>query len=354
MSYQRLAWSPTGQLAYAAVTRTRDNAASTLYVKDSLTDPPKIVEQSDEHFVIYIYWSPVACADQPGCHRLAYLIEEAEDIGLHFVQITDQAISNQIIGFGWPYYFSWSADGQSIVWHTGGGYQENPAAELALYDLAEAKTHRFPHQPAGFLAPAWSPRDNIWIGATISKGDAMLRQFSPESTTALAEVSSGGTAFVWSPNGQQIAYAMRPGNNVRYYGPIHLFDQSTGQIVQLTDNDLRVLAFFWDPAGQRLAYLTVLSMPGEEWMQWRVYDVVRGKDKGYKTFNPSLQMKFVMASFNQYAQSHRFWSPDGRYLVYANRDILQAERIWLIDTWNEDGNNAILVDEGTMGFWSWQ
>ncbi|MDX1523276.1 MAG: hypothetical protein R3264_16745, partial [Anaerolineae bacterium] len=184
LSYQRLAWSPTGQLAYAAVTRTRDNAASTLYVKDSLTDPPKIVEQSDEHFVIYIYWSPVACADQPGCHRLAYLIEEAEDIGLHFVQITDQAISNQIIGFGWPYYFSWSADGQSIVWHTGGGYQENPAAELALYDLAEAKTHRFPHQPAGFLAPAWSPRDNIWIGATISKGDAMLRQFSPESTTA--------------------------------------------------------------------------------------------------------------------------------------------------------------------------
>ena len=88
-------------------------------------------------------------------------------------------------------------------------------------------------------------------------------------------------------------------------------------------------------------------------MQWRVYNVDSGEDRGFKVFNPSLHMRFVMSSFNQYAQSHRFWSPDGRYLVYANRDPLNAERIWLIDTWSEDGNNAILVDEGTMGFWSW-
>jgi Tol biopolymer transport system component len=64
-------------------------------------------------------------------------------------------------------------------------------------------------------------------------------------------------------------------------------------------------------------------------------------------------MRSVIGSFNQYAQSHRFWSPDGRYLVYAERTPDLIEQVWLIDTRSEDGSNASLIDEGTIGFWSW-
>ena len=41
LSYQRISWSPEGHLAYAAVTRQRDEAASILYVKDSLEAPTR-------------------------------------------------------------------------------------------------------------------------------------------------------------------------------------------------------------------------------------------------------------------------------------------------------------------------
>jgi hypothetical protein len=65
-------------------------------------------------------------------------------------------------------------------------------------------------------------------------------------------------------------------------------------------------------------------------------------------------MRFAIHSFNQYAQSHRFWSPDGRYLVYADRDRALVERVWLVDTWAERGADPIPVDAGSIGFWSWK
>ena len=64
-------------------------------------------------------------------------------------------------------------------------------------------------------------------------------------------------------------------------------------------------------------------------------------------------MRFALHSFDQYAQSHRFWSADGRYLVYAGRDSMAVDRVWLVDTWADRGADPILVDEGTLAYWSW-
>ena len=355
LSYQRLAWSPDGQLAYASVTRQRDEATSQLFVQESLGGPATVVGQSDDHFVIYIYWSPAPCGGQPDCQQLAYLIEEEEDIGLHLVTMRETEIENTIIGFGWPYYYGWSPDGQSMLWHTGGAVLDNPAARLISYQLDGDTPQALSQKPAAFLAPAWSPRGEGWLGAVLDDGASELQWVTDEATKTIAPVSAGGASFVWSPDGRQVAYAVRHSSNDRFYGPIHLYDVVSGQSHQLTANGFQILAFFWDPAGERLGYISLLAMPDAEWMQWRVFDVVNGEDRGFKSFNPSLQMRFVMASFNQYAQSHRFWSPDGRYLVYASRDeILRREQVGLVDTWAEDGTQTIFVAEGTMGFWSWQ
>ncbi|MEM7348508.1 MAG: hypothetical protein AAF485_30140, partial [Chloroflexota bacterium] len=355
LSYQRISWSPEGHLAFASVVRTRDDAKSTLYVAETFDQPARVVGQSDNHFVIYIYWSPVACPHTPNCRQLAYLIEEETDIGLHLVEMNGETIDNQIIGFGWPYYFSWSPDGTSILWHTGGSIQENEQAQLMQYDLLEREALHLPLSPAAFLAPAWSPVDTRWLGA-VNDGETDQLQLLGESTPVdISMVSRGGTSFAWGPTGTQIAYAVRPNSDHQFYGPIHLFETETQQSRQLTDDGLQILAFFWDPAGERLGYLTLVPMAGGDWMQWRVYDVAQDIDRGFKLFNPSLQMKFVMSSFNQYAQSHRFWSPDGRYLVYASRnEVLRLEQVGVIDTWDEDNSNTTIIAAGTMGFWSWQ
>jgi TolB protein len=355
LSYQRISWSPTGQLAYAAVSRSGDKASSKLYVVEAPGQPAQIVGQSNNHFVIYIYWSPAPCATGPTCRQLAYLIEEDKDIGLRLVKMDGDKVENKVIGLGWPYYFSWSADGSSIVWHTGARNQEDGVARISRYSLSSHETEILSQNPANFMAPAWSPPDNSWLGvATTDEGD-YLQLFGPEETIRLSTVPAGGAAFIWSPDGSQVAYALKENDNQPFYGPIYLYDVTTGDSRQLTDDGLRVAAFFWDPVGQRLGYLTLLSMPHDaRWMQWRVFDTMDNSDRGFKAFNPSAQMKFVMSSFNQYAQSHRFWSPDGRYLVYGSRNELsRKEQVWLVDTQSNDGNNAIYIDDGTMGFWSW-
>ena len=61
----------------------------------------------------------------------------------------------------------------------------------------------------------------------------------------------------------------------------------------------------------------------------------------------------MISGFGQRAQSHRFWSPDGRYLVYSDRDDALVDRVWLVDTWADKGTKPILVDQGAIGIWSW-
>lgn len=352
-SYHRLSWSPDGRLAFAGVTRSNDDATSVLYVLDSLEGTPQAVGRSDEHFVIYIYWSPIPCPDRPNCRRLAYLIEEDDSISLRLVEMEGGAVKNQRLGRGWPFYFSWASTSHQLIWHTGGARRHNPAAQLALYDVDRDELRLLPHEPGLFLAPAWSPQGERWLGVSAEAEVDHLRSFGPEQPVTLTSAPDRQAVFTWSPQGDQVAYAVRQQSSDPFYSPVQVFDFKTGQAKSVTGEGFRIMGFFWSPDGRRLAYLTRQPLFDSVWMQWRVYDLVGGRDRGYKMFHPSFQMRFMISSFNQYAQSDRFWSPDSRYLVYADRDQRLVERVWLIDTWAEDGSQVLLVDEGAIGLWSW-
>lgn len=353
-SYHRLSWSPDGRLAFAAVTRSGSQTRSTLYVAETPAALPRIVGQSDQHFVIYIYWSPTACPDQPStCRRLAYLIEEDDSISLRLVELEANRVDNRRVGQGRPFYFAWSPDGRRMVWHTGGARRHNERAKLVLYDIERGQAEDLPQPPGLFIAPAWSPQGDRWLGVSAEAKIDSLQSFGSGQPDTLTSAPNGQAVFAWSPDGQQVAYAVRARPGDPFYGPVHIFDWQTGQSRRVTDAGFQILGFFWSPDGQRLAYLTWLPVHDATWMQWRVYHLAENRDRGYKVFEPSFQMNFIVNSFNQYAQSDRFWSPDSRYLVYADRDQSLVERVWLIDTWAEDGSQALLVDEGAIGLWSW-
>ncbi|MCB0168149.1 MAG: PD40 domain-containing protein, partial [Anaerolineae bacterium] len=315
---------------------------------------PRVIAQDDEHFFIYIHWSPVPCPDRPECRQLAYLIEkEAGQIGLHLVDIEGERINNRLLDQGRPFYFGWMPDGQQMLWHTGGSSRFNPDARLALYDIKRDVIEALPHSPASFLAPASSPQGNRWLATMADEAEDTLQIVGPDSPLAVTQTNVGHQiAFGWSPNGQQVAYAAVRNLTDPFYGPIHIFDVETGEAQQLTGNTFCVSGFFWSPDGQKIAYLHKVGCD-KPWLQWRVIDLTTGVERGYNVFTPSYQMRYVIASFDQYAQSHRFWSPDGRYLVYGDQDEDRVERVYLVDTVAERGTLPIFIDEGTMGFWSW-
>jgi TolB protein len=361
LSYPRVSWSPDGQLAYASVIREGNNAQARLYVAETPGAPPRLVGQSDEHFVIYVYWSPTSCPDKPGCSRLGYLIEEPEGIALHIVDMDEEGTTNKVAGYGWPFYFSWSPDGEEMLWHTGGAARFNDDARIARFSLQNRQVEALEMDPGLFIAPAWSPLGDEWLLVkTQDERDHLYRTdvgqsgLDPGMRQVLATADDKYVVFSWSPKGDQIAYSILRNSDGLIFGPIHVYDLETGETKQVTAPSFDISGFFWSPDGERIGYLSRLMLRDTAWMQWRVYDLAQDLDRGFAAFNPSYQMSYVVSSFNQYAQSHRLWSPDGRYLVYADQDDARVERIWMVDTFAERGADPILVAEGSMGFWSWE
>jgi len=361
LSYPRVAWSPDGQLAYASVVREGNDAQARLYVAETPEAPARLVGQSDRHFVIYVYWSPVPCNDKPDCNRLGYLIEEPEGIALHIVDMSADEITNEVAGYGWPFYFSWSPDGRHMLWHTGGAARFNREARLARFSLEERQIESLSIDPGLFIAPAWSPLGDEWLlVAGQDNRDLLYRMEAanagsiPAARDALASAEDKYMVFSWSPKGERVAFSTLRSNAGLIFGPIHVYDLGTGETKQITASSFDISGFFWSPDGERIGYLSRLTLRDATWMQWRVYDLVEDIDRGFEAFNPSYQMRYVISSFNQYAQSHRLWSPDGRYLVYADQTKVGLERIWMVDTFAERGADPIFVAEGSMGFWSWK
>jgi TolB protein len=372
-SYHRIAWSRDGRLAFAAVERGLQSVRSQLYAAVP-GEPARLLGEHDEHFVIYIHWSPRGCVERNGCGQLAYLIEEMDDIGLRLVELTVGDTQNNLLGLGQPFYFSWSPDGEQMVWHTGGARRYQPEARLALHDLDSGAQQTISRMPGLFQAPAWSPTGAGWLDVvertgdnsgdnspehrtSVRRADFALRRTMPNASGFAKDVVTTvphDVAFVWSPDGTRIAHAARRNGDDPALGPIHVADLTTGETRRITDVGLQISAFFWSPDGQRLAYLHRLALPDAAWSQWRVYDLKSKQDRGFAAFNPSFQMRTMMGSFNQYAQSHRFWSPDGRYLVFADRSPDLTERVWLVDTHAPKGTEPIFVSEGTIGVWSWR
>ena len=349
LSYHRLSWSRDGWLAFASVRRDGDMAQSKLYVLPALDGEPLVVAESDSHFVIYNYWSPKPCLTEDPCQQMVYLIEEDDDIALRLVTIAGAQVTNERVGQGWPFYSSWSPDGRSLLWRT--GWIADGA--ITQYIVPPGRSEVLPLSPGGFLAPAWSPTGDGYLVVTRDGAMNKLQYIAGDTVRTITAESGSSIAFAWSPDGRQVAYMVRAQENDPYFGPVHLYDLDSGQNQRVTDAGLRPVAFFWSPDGQQLAYLTWLPVEQNQLNQLRVLDLTRETDRGLALFNASPLMRFALNSFNQYAQSHRFWSADGRYFVYAAREGDNQDRIWVIDMRAGEDGQPVFIDEGSIGYWSW-
>ncbi|MGD2103789.1 MAG: hypothetical protein PVJ55_01560 [Anaerolineae bacterium] len=353
-SYHRVAWSRHGSLAFAAVIRLGDNASGEIFLQENAHLPPQLIASNDDHFVIYLYPSPTPCSGRPDCPTLAYLVEEQNGVGLHLVTKGEGTTRDLLVAVGRPFYLSWSPDGQQILWHLGGDVRENPAAEIGVYNMVQDRRRVLPYPPGSFSAPAWFFEGEQWLGVVASDGVDRLQLLTADKAATLVTTAGHEIAFVRAPDGRRIAYSVRDPDGRPFYGPVHVMDLETGQTKRLTNEAFAISGFFWSPDSRRLAYLSRLDLPDSVWMQWRVLDLDSERDRGFAAFHPSPLMRFVVHSFGQYAQSHRFWSPDGRYLVYADRNDAGVDRVWLVDTESKKGADPILVDEGSIGIWSWR
>ena len=104
-------------------------------------------------------------------------------------------------------------------------------------------------------------------------------------------------------------------------------------------------AFVWSPTGSRLAYLTGEANDTYRWHFWSQQDTIDGA----VYVPPRSFLQQYVRTFDQYAQSVRWWSPDGAAFVYAGR---AGGRTGVFVQRVQAGVASVLIGEGDTATWS--
>lgn len=348
-------WATDGRLAYFSLESAAANEVTTqaFVSADGLTTGDVIYTGDGEVFN-YAAWSPQNCDDTENCRVLSILLNGMSG-GLFVNLIKDQVPENpdDVIGRGGPFYYSWSPDGEQMIW------QRNNR-RLDVYSVSNsAISQELSQRPGIFRAPDWSPVDDrLLVGEFDPEAQKTnLIVVTEDGATALVKGLNGVVAFAWSPNGESIAY-------VDGAGPLIVIDSQTGEVISRTLNG-GIGAFFWSPDASRIAYITmatpadsatassgVLAAPPPQEVQlaWSVLEVETGEGERYGAFTPTQEMVYMFNYFDQFAQSHRVWSPDSRYIVYS--EFADGEPVINILDTELDGTVPMSIADGTLAVWS--
>ena len=311
-----------------------------------------------EQAPFYLYWSPDS-------RQVAFLASDPDGMGLHLVQ-ADGSADSQLLTIGGPLYWQWSADSQSMFVHSG---FSGEAARLELIATDSDGNGDTVAAPGFFQAPGISVDGRYLAYAEVMNGNnSQLVIVDQESDTMVTQRHAGQVAMAWSPSANQLAFTSgTEAGSSAFIGPLRLMDAVTGDVRVISDEP--IIAFFWSPDGRFLAALSIarsnegdinaqlekepLSKPGLQQnlpqLRLLVYDVNEDEGRVLLSFVPTFTFASqLLPFFDQYALSHRLWSPDSSALVLAMIED-GRNQIFIINT--ATGQKRYLAD-GQMPFWS--
>ncbi len=393
--FQFPAWSPDGS-HIAAVGGTREMAGVFVFADEETAyrrqGEPHSVFESDQDTPIYCYWSP-------DNEHLSFVTVRAgeQSMELHVASTRGDAVASLIsqpVATGQPCFWDWSLDGKRILLHT--GTSNDDGSSLTFIDPFNPASNRAPiAKPGLFQAPGIARSGRYFAFAQVNlKGEPQLVVDGRHLSQRLVVEHQGIAAMSWSPMRDQLAF-ISPTEPVRtYYGPLRLLDAGTHDVRTLTEDI--VLAFFWSPDGRNIAYFTIANVAehifdmvlpnpeaaalnggflayetdgSEDDMEefeedhvlrlnlWCV-NVESGEQHLITTFEPAdLFVNQFLPFFDQYALSHRIWSPDGTCVVLPmvkrNEEGEDRPVVCVVPMLRHGGRPRIIA-EGMMAAWSQQ
>jgi TolB protein len=304
-------WAPDGrQLAFMRfeVSQVEPNRAA-VFTSSLDEKPPKRIWESSEAFPIYLAWTPDGGS-------LTLLTGRGSDSLSLWLLDSSAANGPRLLVEGGPIYFAWSPDGQRVLLHVNGDRTLTDRATLAMGRLSQLeRPEPLASAPTAFRAPSWAPNgERVAFIASMPGGQAALA-VQPSSATEPARIAVVGsdTAVLWSPTGDLLAFSTRAGDRPLLYHGLETVRPDGNDRRRVTEADL--LGFAWSPDGKRLAF-AALDLPRGA-LTWTIADADGRNQRQVASFAPSEDQLRMFAFFDQYAQSHALWSPDGRYLVYS-------------------------------------
>ena len=352
-------WAVDGRLAWFSHTLETGELVTDAWVQPAPGAEARLRYRGREAFN-YAYWSPGNCAIAPDCRHLAILLSSPAQ-GM-FVELLRDGASQTREGVtlrgGPPFYFSWSHDGSRMLW------QRNNR-RYDIYDADEDRLHATLAQTPGLIqAPHWSPTDaRLLLGVREAGGSTALAIVEGESQLELVTGIAGAVAFNWSPDGRHVAWREQTDDG---FGALRIADTATGTMLPGSPRD-GVISFVWSPDGRRIAWLELVlpsgnisadarnhvlaqTQPVSPGLRWTVMELESGTTQDSPTFIPTQEMLYYLQYFDQFAQSHRLWSPDSRFLLYAELRE-SGPGILVLDT-DRMRDEPRTLAQGWIGVWS--
>lgn len=359
------AWAPDGR-RLAVVGNTP--AGGGIYVLEDTERTGLLADRqiyfSEDNPPFYLYWSPDG-------HHLAFLANYSRSLMSLNVVTGDGSEDSRLLATGSPFYWDWSRDGHQMLVHSGRNLSDGL---LSLIDIDGRTMADNLAVPGEFQAPGIGWDGRYWAFAERA-GDGLSALVVVDTRTGERQAYEQGSsvAFGWSPTHDRIAYTNGPLSGHPYWGPLRQLDVATGEVHLLSTQ--MVLAFFWSPDGRSIAFITLSNdanddsinankdsdrrlsrvatepalQPNRSLLTLSVIDAESGAGMRLLDFMPTgVYLSQFLPYFDQYALSHRIWSPDSSAIVLPVRE--------------DDGNHILVVPvgggrpyrlaDGEIAFWS--
>ena len=342
-------FSPDGnQIAYSSVQRERGGSTSFgINAYDFNRRAATAIFQSPDR-PIYFFWLPDG-------KRLFFLASDGESLKLILAQ-SRESQPVRILLTGLPLFFDWKQASSDLAFHYAPAEEAGPE-QTGLMDVTDHDQRVVDALSKGkalFRSPAWSP-DGSHLAYVVDNKNGQMALM-----VANAEGSGGkpmvglaplDTAFLWAPDSVHIAFSTLKQEGKMSYDGINLLDINSGNISPLVSDP--VIAYNFSPDGKWLAYIGV----SETSNTWNVIAAGGGHPRRLCSFVTTSVESMTYQVFDQYALSHRFWSPDSRALVFAGVMLKEGEAartavppsVWVLPM---DGEQPWSVGDGSLAFWS--
>lgn len=348
-SYDLPTFSPGGTaIAYSSAQRSRGGYSFGVNVYDFSRRPPIRIFQSSEH-PIYFYWMPDG-------QRIFFLAENENTLDLILAEVRENRPVRMLLN-GVPIFFAWNPSFNDLAFHYAPPEDTGRTEQSGLMEIkpASQKVIKILTQGAiPYRSPIWSP-DGSHLAYVIDnqRGGFVLTVANSDGSAPkpMVGLAPGTTALVWSPDSRSIAFSTLKQEGKMSYDGINLLELASGNVTPVASDP--AVAYSFSPDGKWLAYIGT----SETANTWNVVAPSGGKPRKLCDFVASSAQSAVYRVFDQYALSHRIWSPDSRAIVFAGGILKQGQAppanaspsVWVLPV---DGGAPHSIADGSVAFWS--